>query len=58
MEDYSSLFYEDNILSIEDLKEKEDYFVSSNNGDCCFSDNFYCGFCPARDDCVGYSIEY
>lgn len=51
MEDYSNLMYEDNILSLEDLKNQEDEYVNQKNGDCCSDDSFYCSFCPCRDNC-------
>ena len=53
MEDYSNLFYSDDFVSLEDLQEKEDDYVNHKKGDCCSGDNFYCNFCPCRDDCIG-----
>lgn len=53
MTDYSELFYDDNVISFEDLQDKEDDYVNQKKGDCCSSDNFYCSFCPCRDDCLG-----
>lgn len=53
MENYSNLVYEDDILSLEDLINKEDEYVNQKNGNCCSGDVFYCSFCPCRDECVG-----
>ena len=53
MEDYSNLIFEDNILSFEDLQDKEDDYVNQKKCDCCSGDNFYCSFCPCRDECLG-----
>ena len=53
MEDYSNLIYEDNILSLEDLKNQEDDYVNQKNGNCCSGDSFYCSFCSCRDECFG-----
>lgn len=51
MTDYSELFYDDNVISFEDLQDKEDDYVNQKKGDCCSGDNFYCSFCPCKDEC-------